>query len=184
MLILGLFLYFSFPTSQNKKNQRIILPKYPKQNLHRPHTQDINITSVSFPKIFMKKKPFQVRESIYPLRLSSLKNRCFKMYLLFFKISNSKFTIFTHRDIQTHIHDLLWPEHTHKSMLPWKNLKPQISQTYPNFPYTKYRICLSVVSAQKNMKRCGFFWSGEEISRILGFNGQNRLLASIWLLVK
>lgn len=34
------------------------------------------------------------------------------------------------------------------------------------------------------MKRFFFFWSGEEISRILGFTGPNRLLASIWPLVK
>lgn len=51
----------------------MILPKYPKQNLHTPHTQDVNTTLANLSKIFMKYEPFQVRESIFHLKIS-----CFK----------------------------------------------------------------------------------------------------------
>lgn len=104
----------------------------------------------------MKKKPFQVRGSIHPLRLSSLKNRCFKMYLLFFKISNSRFTGFTHRDIQTHTHDLPLPEHTHKCyherIQNHKALKPTLI-----FPTQNIISACLQSQHKKNMKRCGVF---------------------------
>ena len=134
----------------------------------------------------MKNKPFRIRESTLQLRLSCLK-RWFKNISSF--LQNQLTPNLQSSQAQKHINTYRQPSmtwvHTYDYAIEneFKTIK-LTNNPILIFPTQSIKL-VSQLSWNINTKRFFFFFlSGEEISRILGFTGPNRLLASIWPLVK